>query len=144
MYADYSFYTGVFFGTAIAEADFPRLSSRASDFLDYYTRGKAAKVPEGDTATNTALAKACCAIAEAIQTDEQAKALAAKATAAALSATGGEIKSESVGSHSVSYTTAADYVKSSTGKGVLDERIAYADIAMLYLANTGLLYRGGC
>ena len=144
MYAVYSFYTDMFYGTAIAQADFPRLASRASDFLDYYTRGKAAKVPEGDTATNTALAKACCAVAEAIQADENNKALAAKATTAALAASGGEIKSETVGSHSVSYTTAADYAKGSSGRSALDERIAYADIAMVYLANTGLLYRGGC
>ena len=46
MYADYTFYTETFYGTAIAEADFPRLSSRASDFIDYYTRGKAAKVTD--------------------------------------------------------------------------------------------------
>ena len=46
MYADYTFYTDEFFGTAIEEADFPRLSSRASDFIDYYTRGKAAGVTD--------------------------------------------------------------------------------------------------
>ena len=64
MYADYAFYTEAFYGSAIAEADFPRLSSRASDFLDYYTRGKAARVT--DETVLTALSKACCAVAEAM------------------------------------------------------------------------------
>jgi len=145
MYADYSFYTGEFYGTAIAQADFPRLASRSSDFLDYYTRGKAAKVPETDEATLTALAKACCAVAELIQMDEQNQAIAASSAVAALASGTGEVKSETVGSHSVSYTTAADYAKGSSSRNPqMDARIRYADVAMVYLVNTGLLYRGGC
>lgn len=143
MYADYAFYTESFYGSAIAEADFPRLASRASDFLDYYTLGKATRVPEGDTATLTALGKACCAVAEAMQEDDRNKALAAKALTEALTASGGEIKSESVGSHSVSYTTAADYSKTGAAQSQRDMRAAYAEIASVYLAQTGLLYRGG-
>lgn len=143
MYADYTFYTDEFFGTAIEEADFPRLSSRASDFIDYYTRNKAAGVT--DEATLTALAKACCAIAEAIQADEQVKALAAKATASALASSGGEIRSETVGSWSQTYATASDYYKAGgAAMTARDTRAAYAEIAREYLTNTGLLYRGGC
>lgn len=138
MYADYTFYTEAFYGTAIAEADFPRLSSRASDFIDYYTRGKAAKAADA----SVALGKCCCAIAEAMQTDEQTKALAAKATASALE--GGEVKSETVGSWSQSYATASDYIKAGgAADAVNDANAAYAAIALRYLANTGLLYRGG-
>ena len=137
-YADYTYYTDSFLGTAIAAADFPRLALRASDFLDYYTLGKA----EGATDEKTvdALAKACCAIAEEMQSDAQAKAVAAKAASAALAATGGEVKSETVGSWSQSYTTSADYAKSSTSNA--DAKAAYAGIAQEYLVNTGLLYRG--
>lgn len=142
MYADYSFYTGEYYGTAIAQADFPRLATRASDFLDYYTRGKAANAT--DESVLAALSKACCAVAEAMKVDEDSKKLAEKAMEAALSESGGEVKSETVGSHSVSYTTAADYIKGSTSSKPLDARIVYADIAMVYLVNTGLLYRGGC
>lgn len=143
MYADYEFYTETFYGTAIAEADFSRLSSRASDFLDYYTRGKAAKATE--EATVTALAKACCAVAEAMQRDEQSAAVADKAAAAALASSTGEIKSETVGSWSQTYATASDYSKAgSAASAALDQRAAYAVIAQEYLVNTGLLYRGGC
>lgn len=142
MYADYEFYTDVYFGTAISETDFPRLATRASDFLDYYTRGKAAKAT--DESVLAALSKACCAVAEAMKADEDSRKLAQKAMEAALSESGGEVKSETVGSHSVSYTTAADYIKGSSSSKSLDARIAYADVAMVYLVNTGLLYRGGC
>ena len=40
-YADYEYYTTTYLGTAIQEADFPRLSLRASSFLDYYTQSRA-------------------------------------------------------------------------------------------------------
>lgn len=141
MYADYEFYTASFFGTAINEADFPRLSSRASDFLDYYTKGKAENVE--DEKITLALAKACCAIAEQMQTDENNKAIAAKAQSAALESDTGEIKSESVGSWSASYATSADYTGQSAKEAVTVQRAGYASIAFEYLANTGLLYRGG-
>ena len=42
-YADYRYYITTYLGTAIQEADFPRLSLRASSFLDYYTQGRAAR-----------------------------------------------------------------------------------------------------
>lgn len=144
MYADYEFYTDEFFGVAISYDDFPRLSSRASDFLDYYTRGKAAKVPESDTVTLLALAKACCAVAEQMQIDDRNKEIAAMVSASALASGTGEIKSETVGSHSVSYATSADYGRGSAANALRDARAAYADIASVYLVNTGLLYRGGC
>ena len=137
MYADYTFYTGSFYGTEIAEADFPRLASKASDFLDYYTQGRAAASEETE-----ALAKACCAVAEQMQADERAKALAAKAASEALAGTGGEVKSETVGSWSQSYTTAADYARASTFDAWRDANEVYASAALHYLYNTGLLYRG--
>jgi len=142
MYADFEFYTETFYGTAIDEADFPRLSSRASDFIDYYTRGKAEEVGTDDT-VYVALEKACCALAEQMQIDETNRAIAAKAQAAALTGTENEIKSESVGSWSRSYATVADYTGQSEKAAVEAQRAAYAAIVMEYLANTGLLYRGG-
>ena len=142
MYADYTFYTDTYLGTVIGEADFPRLSSRASEFLDYYTHGRAATVTDADTLT--LLGKATCSIAEAMQAYEQERALAAKAVGSALAATGGEVKSETVGSWSQSYATAADYIKGgNAAEAVKQARLAYASIAREYLANTGLLYRGG-
>lgn len=142
MYADYTFYKTEYFGTAIEEADFPHLSSRASDFIDYYTRGKAARVQAEELVTKRALAKACCAIAEAMQTEELGKALAAKATYEALTSDTGALKSETVGSYSVSYATAADYTSGNVADAQKAARAVYASIATEYLVNTGLLYRG--
>lgn len=44
-YADYAYYTTAYLGTTIGEADFPRLSLRASSYLDYYTQGGRGKTP---------------------------------------------------------------------------------------------------
>lgn len=133
-YADYQFYTETFFGTAIGEDDFPRLSLRASDWLDYIIRHK------DPTGLEDEMAKACCAIAEAMQADEQAGALAAQSASAALQSGAGEIKSESVGGYSVSYATSAEYA-SLNSPAEASKR--YRAIALRYLADTGLLYRGG-
>lgn len=143
MYADYVFYTDTFYGTAINAADFPRLASRASDFIDYYTRGKAVFV--SDETTLNALAKCCCAIAEQMQIDSQSNALMAKKISDAISSQNGEIKSETVGSWSQSYATANDYIKTGgSADATKNARAAYVAIAQEYLANTGILYRGGC
>lgn len=136
-YADYTYYEQTFYGTSIDEADFPRLSLRASDFIDYITRNKAAKATASDVVE--ALEKACCAIAEQIQITERNKALAAQTATAALEAGNGEIKSETVGGYSVSYTTGADYASATTPRA---EYNAMYNVALRYLANTGLLYRG--
>lgn len=139
-YADFNYYADQFYGTAIEAADFPRLSLRASDFIDYITRNKAAKTT--DETVLEALSKACCAIAEQMQIDERNKAIAAQTATEALSAGGGEVKSETVGGYSVSYTTALDYVKNADAAKA--EVAGYMSIALRYLSNTGLLYRGGC
>lgn len=141
MYASYDFYTDTYYGSLIAAQDFPRLSSHASDFLDYYTRGKAASVTDEDTLI--AIRKACCAVAEQMWTDETNKAIVAKAQASMLSANVGELKSESVGSWSVSYATASDYMGADAKSAENASCAVYARIAARYLTNTGLLYRGG-
>jgi hypothetical protein len=41
-YADYTFYTDDYLGTAIAEADFPALALRATAVIDAITFGRAA------------------------------------------------------------------------------------------------------
>lgn len=142
MYASYEFYTGTFLGTAITAADFPRLCSRASDFVDYFTRGKAEKAT--DERVVNAIKKACCALAEQIQLDENSRAIENKTQGMALDADTGEVKSESVGSWSVSYVTAADYAGQNAAEIARAASVAYASIAARYLTHTGLLYRGGC
>lgn len=79
MLPDYNFYIDTYYGNQIAEADFPRLVSRASAYLD--DACNMSVVPED------AIKKALCAVAEAWQTNEQ----------------GGDVVSQSVGSWSKSY-----------------------------------------
>lgn len=82
-YVNYEFYQETYKGNAVPSSDFERLAQRASDYLDYITHGKAA-----DMADDKRLKKAACAVAEAMQTNEQ----------------GGDVASQSVGSWSKSYT----------------------------------------
>lgn len=137
-YADYEYYTDTYLGTAIQEADFPRLSLRASSFLDYYTQGRAAQNPELD-----ALKMACCAVAEQYQYIDTAQALAQKSLSASLESDG-ELQSQTVGSWSKTYRSGGDSAQQALSS-VQTAQAALGSVVQQYLAGTGLLYRGrGC
>ena len=139
-YADYDFYKITYLGTAIQEADFPRLSLRASAFLDYYTQGRAAL-----NAGLDALKMACCAVAEQYQYIDTAQALAQKSLSASLeSGETGELQSQTVGSWSKTYRSGGDSAQQALSS-VQTAKASLSSIAQQYLAGTGLLYRGrGC
>lgn len=120
-YADYTYYTSQYIGNAITETDFPRLAARATAFIDYYTGGKAAGSSE-----TTKLADACCAIAEQYQVIEKARLSASSAS--------GEMASQTVGAYSVTYRSGTESAAAAEAQ--------LAHIAQIYLAGTGLLYRG--
>jgi len=67
MYADYDFYLNSYFGNAISEEDFPRLSERASDYVRAATEGISDTV---DGWQLEAVKKASCAIAEVLLDEE--------------------------------------------------------------------------
>lgn len=139
-YADYEYYTTTYLGTAIKEGDFPRLSLRASSFLDYYTQGRAAQNSDLD-----ALKMACCAVAEQYQSIDTAQALAQKSLSASLeSGESGELQSQTVGSWSKTYRSGGDSAQQALSS-VQTAKASLASVAQQYLAGTGLLYRGrGC
>lgn len=120
-YADYTYYHTQYIGSAITEPDFPKLAARATAFIDYYTRGKAAGSSE-----TTKLADACCAIAEQYQVIEKARLSASSAS--------GEMASQTVGAYSVTYRSGMESAAAAEAQ--------LAHIAQMYLAGTGLLYRG--
>lgn len=91
-YCDYEFYTEVYFGNQIAEDDFPRLSSRASDYIRFVTKGISDNV-EG--LNLEAVKKATCAIAEILLDESR--------MAANVFSEGNAVSSETVGSWSKSY-----------------------------------------
>lgn len=131
MYADYAFYSDVFLGDLIPPGEFNKYATRASDFIDYFTMGKAKK-----HADLVEVKKCCCALAEQYLTIGTIRA----ATAAKVTSDG-IIASETVGSHSRSFRTGADGTQAVTA-----ETAELANIARRYLMPTGLLYRGigGC
>jgi hypothetical protein len=118
-YVDFTYYTGTFLGTAIAESDFPRLALRASSTIDMLTFQRAAAI--ADDPTIDLIAMATCAVAEVIQ---------------AVEADGGTdgITSEGIGSSRVTYAPNSSASRKTKQK--------YSEAAGLYLASTGLMYRG--
>ena len=104
-YADYDYYSATYKGT-LPEADFERLSERASDYIDGRTDYvlKKAGVPEE---LLERVKKACCALAETMGQNES----------------GGGKTSEKVGNYSVSFSS----VSSRSAEQKLDDAI------MLYI-----------
>lgn len=92
MYADYDFYLNTYFGNAISAEDFPRLSTRASDYIRSATNGLSDTV---DGWQLEAVKKASCAVADALLDEEIMNAGAFSGEQA--------VSSETVGSWSRSY-----------------------------------------
>ena len=117
IYADYEFYVNEYYGDILTEDNFSKFASRASDYIDRVTMGRA-------NAEIDAVKKACCAAAEQYCRINSAKE----------SATAGELASETVGSYSVTYRSSVEL------SAALEKELR--GIVEGYLANTGLLYRG--
>lgn len=114
-YADYTFYIDNYHGNCIKSADeFKRLVIEASGYLNQITLGRI-KEPTDEVKIAT------CAIADVCY--RQSKADTEK-----------DVASESVGPHSITYVK-----KTKTYEDYQREKL---EKARLYLANTGLLYRG--
>lgn len=129
MYADFAFYTTVYYGDQLTAETFQKYATRASDYIDYLTWKKAQSYDD----TDNTVKKCCCALADQFQSIDALKAAAnAKVTA------DGIIASESVGSHSRSFKTGGD-----VAQDIAAEEAKIAAIARRYLLPTGLLYRGG-
>ena len=104
MYASYDFYTNEFYGNVIESTDWDKYASRASDYIDYITGGKAKTYDD----VNGNLAKACCAVAEQIAVSDS--------ISSSMSVAG--LASETVGSHSVTYRSGAE-IQASMKAGML-------------------------
>lgn len=135
VYADYEFYANTYFGRAIADADFPRLSLRGSQYIDYITQGRAKA-----NANLEAVKMCCCELAEQYQSIEAAQELAQKSLSAGSS--GLEVQSETVGSWSRSYRSSGDSAQAAAQVASGGNAALYA-IAKRHLAYTGLLSRAG-
>ena len=112
VYADFSYYKDTYCGE-MAEGDFKRLSRSASAYLDSVTLDRIPSVT--DEKIMEKVKDACCAVADVLLLKEQRDGIAA----------------ETNDGVSVTYAT----------EGKTDEERLY-QAAVLYLGNTGLLYRG--
>jgi type III secretory pathway component EscR len=122
-YADWTYYSTVWLGTAIAQSDFNHLALIASNYIDNITYGRAAPIVTAatDTVTIAAIQNATCAIAEEYQKQ---------------GLTGDEdaVNSESQGEYSVTYKSTAKNNKSNDTKRLM--------VARDWLASTFLLFPG--
>lgn len=113
-YTDYEFYKERYYGNMIPEADFPRLSERASDFIDTLTFDRLVDGLPSNERAATKVQKAVCAVAEAlyqIGLAEQQALSAASGTstqAGVIAGTTGVITSKSSGSESISYASPSE------------------------------------
>lgn len=128
-YADYSYYINEFYGTAIADVDFPGLAVRASAMVDYYTNEKA-RTATGDDLT--AVQNATCALAEIVQ-DENRLSKATFSTDRAK-----QVQSETVGSWSRSYGSAA-----ATGTDLDMISARKKEAVLFYLGGTQMMQATG-
>lgn len=127
-YADFAYYTGTYYGTSIPEEKFPYHARQASMLINALTFGRTAAVAA--SLLPDAVKDATCRAAELYAEYEARKSNAAAATR------NGLVKSETNDGYSVSY---ADY-DASAEKAEAEDTIG-RELA-IYLASTGLMYRG--
>ena len=110
-YADYEFYTTSYFGSVVPETDFPRLSERASDFVDAMTFDRLVDGLPTDERSQKRIKKAVCSLAELMYQIELAENNAINQASANVTDTNvGNISTDVVtsvssGSESISYAT---------------------------------------
>lgn len=110
-YADYEFYTTSYFGSAVPETDFPRLSERASDFIDTMTFSRLVNGLPTNERSQKRIKKAVCSLAELMYQIELAEKNAINQASSNVTDTNvgnistGIVTSVSSGSESISYAT---------------------------------------
>lgn len=119
VYVDYAFYATTYHGTVIASSEFSTYALKASAQIDLITFGRAAGITDVGTVAQIKLAT--CSVADELKAFD-------------LGGQDDGIKSESIGSHSVTYADNAKSVRP------IEERLS--DAARPYLFSTGLMYRG--
>lgn len=119
IYVDFLFYQKDYGGIAVVSESFKPYALKASAVIDQLTSNRVAAIVAAGTDTDKieAIKFAACAVIDELIKLEEA---------------GGVIASESVGSHSVTYAN----TQNST------EAHKVSEAAKLFLANTGLMYRG--
>lgn len=111
-YADYKFYTESYFGNVVPKNDFPRMESKASDFVDILTHDRLVDRLPTDERAQTRIKKAVCSLADTLYQIELAEKQALSVAESGLTSstvgvgkTTGVVTSVSSGSESIAYAT---------------------------------------
>ena len=131
-YTTYDFYTNKYYGESINADSFPKWLSRATDKLNWITRGNITS--ESFSIHGDRIQKATCALMDLLfALDKETKAANAK--------TEENIKSKSSGAESVSYSEKNTLYTKAIADTAVQNKMVY-DTAHEYLSGTGLLYAG--
>ena len=138
-YVDYEYYTSSYQGDLITdETVFNKFEVRARAKIDRMCHNRLADgLPEDETLL-TKIENAMCAVIDVLyQLDIQKK--------AALNGEGGNVKSKSSGSESITYADDKTEITAALESVSAQDRLIY-QTALAYLSGTGLLYAGldGC
>lgn len=137
MLVTFDYYQNTYKGTAVIEGDFPRYEMRASQHLTYITMNKVSWLdPIEDEAIILKVQHVMCEVIDLLKEYDDNLALL-KATQSRALQSG--IKSESIKSHSVTFTEVKGNEQEQLLKGT--EGLIYSLIRK-WLLPTGLLYRG--
>lgn len=117
-YVSFEYYENTYGGTAVSSASFHGLALRASRMIDRLTFGRAAEAIDDKTYTEPIKLATCAVIDSLHETNTKS----------------GQIASEKVGPHSVTYVTTPD--------SSLSDEARMSQAAKRYLGSTGLMYRG--
>lgn len=133
-YADFTYYQNTYGGTAVASSAYGPLSLRASAIIDYITHDRAAEIVTAaiDTALINKIKMAMCAVLEQYYTS--------KLQQDRMMTPGGAVKSESVGSLSVTYYDPR--LPGSSTKDTAGYYASFIETAKVYLGSSGLLFAG--
>ena len=111
-YVDYSFYKDKYYGSAVPESDFLRLSERASDFLNVMTFDRLTCGLPADERSVERIKKAACALTEKFYefslAEKQALSAAMQSNKTQAGVSSGTVKSVSAGSESITYTSLSE------------------------------------
>lgn len=131
-YTTYEFYKETWYGDLVDEKDFPKWNLRAGDRLDQMTHGNITEDIRREYAYE--IQKAACALIDIMyQIDFRTRHIC--------DPEGGNIKSMSSGSRSVTFGNSETLVDKVLSDRTAQERLLY-DTACEHLGGTGLLYAG--
>lgn len=139
MWADYTYYTTEYEGSLLTADNFNHYSKRAEDYIEYLTMGKVTKVMNYQTPHLLKVDKikrAVCAVSDVLFNMDKAIMDSNEAVA---NATQG-IASETVESHSVSFSKVKDFKTESELSAEFNQLMT--STATRILLPTGLLNRG--